>query len=107
MRKAQFKLQAERTEDGFAFYKAMQYRWESDETADPQIDDVSYHLNREEAITAANQIDLELGFSAMVDRITIDYDILNEGIEFGEQFDLEDLDNYRKFRTDYETIYEG
>lgn len=105
MRKAQFKAQAERTEDGFAFYKALQYRWESNETADPQIDDESYHFTEEEAIKAAAKLDI--GFEAQVDRITIDYDDLNEGVEFGQEFELSDLDDYRKFNVDRETIYNG
>ena len=53
MRKAEFKLKAEKgTRTNFkgqaintlSFFKSCQYRWESDQTADPQIDDISYHM---------------------------------------------------------------
>ena len=107
MRKAEFKKQAERSNDKFIIYKSLQYRWESNETADPQIGDEEYHFTEAEAIEAAEDIDLDLGFSPMVDRITIDYDYFNEGIDFREQFDLEDLDNHKKFSSDGDTIWQG
>ena len=107
MRKAEFKKQAERSNNKFIIYKSLQYRWESNETADPQIGDEEYHFTEAEAIEAAEDIDLDLGFSPMVDRITIDYDYFNEGIDFREEFELSYLGNYRKFRSDIDTIWTG
>ena len=113
MRKSELRLNAEHATDFWGchtivFYKAMQYRWEDNETADPQIDYVSYHLTKSDAIEAAKKINLDLGFYPMVDKIAIEYDELNENIGFGEEFELSDLDKCRKFRSlNNETIWEG
>lgn len=112
MRKAELRLQAERGTSSrgnstIIIYKAMQWRWEFGQTADPQIDDISYHLTLNEAISAANSITLELGFQAQVDRIAIAYSDMNEGINLGENFELADLYNYSKFYGEVEIIYEG
>lgn len=88
-------------------YKAMQYRWESEETADPQTDDESYHLTLDKAIEAADEINLDLDFTAQVDSIEIEYDDINEAFDFGEEFELSDLDDYRRFGGEYETVYYG
>lgn len=106
MRKAEFRKKAERTEQGkFIFYKSLSYRWEDGETADPQRGDTAYHLTENEARIAADKIDLDLGFEAQVERITIPYDEFNETVDFGQDFELGVLDNYRI--SDSETIYES
>lgn len=112
-RKGELRLNAERGTNTWgnatlSFYKAMEYRWEDGETADPQIDDESYHLTKEEAIEAAAKIKLDLGFAAVVDKITIEYDDFNSNVEFGEYFELSKLDNYKKFSSiDFDTVYNG
>lgn len=111
-RKSELKLNAERGTDRFGsetitIYKALQYRWEDSETADPQTGDGTYHLTKEEAIETAKKIKLDVGFTPMVDKIVIDYDVINEEFEFGETFELSDLDNYRRFNSDIETIWSG
>lgn len=107
MRKAELKKQAERIGEKIAIYKSLQYRWVDGQTADPQIQNVGYHLSESGAVKAADSIDLDLGFQAQVDRILIDYDDFNEGIDFGQEFDLEELDNHRQFFCDCETVYTG
>lgn len=116
MRKSQFKLQAEKGTENRAyneinvlyFYKASQYRWEDSETADPQYDDITYHLNEEAAIKAADAIHLDLGFEAIVERIYIEYSDFNGRIDFGEEFELVDLDDYRRFNSiERDQIYTG
>lgn len=105
MRKSQFKSQAERgaEQKGFNFYKSSQYRWE--DTADPIRRDIKYHFYESEAIEAANRIDLDLGFEAIVERVYIEYSSLNEGVEFREQFELRDLDNYKNFDVESDIIH--
>lgn len=83
-------------------YKAMAYRWESEETADPIIDDESYHLDKDEAIKAADNIDLDLGFWAQVDSIVIDVANIDTDIE---DYELKELDDYNSYWGDYDTIY--
>lgn len=107
MRKAEFKIQAERTGNEFAIYRSQQYRWEDGQTADPQIDDIKYHLSKDEAIKAADSIDLDLGFEAQVERISFDYEDFNNGVEFREEFELGDLDDYDKINNNCDTIYQG
>ena len=107
MRKAEFKKQAQIIDGKFIIYNSLQYRWADNETADPQTSDNDYHLTKEEAIETAESIDLDLGFIPMVDQITIDYDYFNEAIDFREEFELSDLSDYRKFKSDIETIWEG
>lgn len=107
MRKAEFKKQAERTEDGFAFYRAMQCRWADGQMANPITFDITYHLTEEAAMEAANSLNLELGFEAQVERITVDYDCFNAGIKFQEEFELKKLADRRAFYADSETIFES
>lgn len=107
MRKAEFKIQAERTDNVFAIYRSQQYRWEDGQTADPQVYDIEYHLSEDKAIEAADNIDLELGFEAQVERVTFDYDDFNNGVDFREDFELADLDNYNKINNNCDTIYNG
>jgi hypothetical protein len=99
MRKAEFRKKAEQflaptyycktPIKHLAFFMAQQYRWE--DTADPQIEDVTYHFTEQEAIEAAKKINLNLGFEAQVERLTTDYETFNEKFEFGEEFDFEDV----------------
>ena len=46
-------------------YKAQQYRWE--ETANPEIDDVEYFINENEAKVYAEKIQLNVGFESQVE----------------------------------------
>jgi len=48
-----------------------------------------------------------LGFYPVIDKIIIEYDTINEKIDFREEFELADLDNYRKFQIDSDTIWNG
>lgn len=112
MRKAELRLSAQQTtnncgEKQFIIYKSMQYRWESEETADPQIDDINYHLSLEDAIKATESIHLDLGFTPQVDQIKINYTDINENIDFREDFELEDLDKHKKFYGESDTVFWG
>lgn len=80
------------------FYKAMQHRWEFAETADPQVEDVSYHLSLDAAILAADNINLDLDFEAQVDRIGIDEDDFDESLSFRQMDEV---------ASDVETVYTG
>lgn len=51
-------------------YSACQYRWDTDRTADPEIDDYKYFVTEEEALAYAKQIKVGLGFHAVVEKIT-------------------------------------
>jgi hypothetical protein len=92
----------QKTEDNkqIIIYKSLQYRWES--TCDPQIEDIAYHLTYDEAEKIANEIDLNIGFYPVVDRIKIN---INNIVD--DEFELSELDNYRKYYGDVETIFEG
>lgn len=103
MRKATFRTQAELVNNQFFIYKSLQYRWE-DDCADPKTDDVEYHLTLEEAISASEKINLDLGFEAQVDKLTISYHDFNEIIEFGQDFELSELDH---LANDCETVHHG
>lgn len=112
MRKSELRINGQQGINSYGrrvvtIYKAMQYRWESEETADPQTDDESYHLTLDEAIEAADAIRLDLGFTAQVTSIVIEYDTINEAFDFGEEFDLSELDDYRRFDGEYEDVYWG
>jgi len=112
MRKSQFKSQAEKRAINeisvLCFYMAYQYRWDDSQTVDPQYGYVTYHLTEATAIKAANAIKLDLGFEAIVERLSIEYSDFNEGIEFGEEFELENLDDYKKFISlERDRIYTG
>lgn len=107
MRKATFKKSAQKStnnfkQEGFVFFKSMQYRWE--ETADPIREDVTYHLTEEEAIKATKVISMEIGFRPVVDKVFITYDELNENIAFAEEFELDELD---ALYTEAEEVYSG
>lgn len=112
MRKSELRINGQQGIDSYGrrvvtIYKAMQYRWESEETANPQRDDESYHLTLEEAIEAADAIKLDLGFTAQVTSIDVEYDTINEAFDFGEDFDLSELDDYKRFDGEYEDVYWG
>jgi len=80
------------------------YRWE--DTADPEREGISYHLTEEEAIAAADKINLSLGFEAQVDSIEIDYEEANQHFAFRQEFTLSDLD-HKRFYPNSTTIYNG
>jgi len=80
------------------------YRWE--DTADPEREDISYHFTEEEAIAAADKINLSLGFEAQVDSIEIDYEEANQFFSFRQEFTWSDLD-HKRFYPNSTTIYNG
>lgn len=95
----------QKTENGLQYliYKALQYRWE--ETDNPEREDETYHLTYEEAEKAASEISLNIGFYPVVESLRVDI----KNVEFDEEseFDLCELDNYRKYYGDIETVWEG
>ena len=54
-----------REEQYLVVYKAMQYRWE--DTADPEIDDVKYFIDENQAEEYAKEIQLSVGFESQVE----------------------------------------
>lgn len=74
MKKSEFLKATKKSETVFIVYKSSQYRWE--DTADPETADVEYHLSEEEAIEAADSIDLELGYRAVVETVHVHMDDL-------------------------------
>ncbi len=75
----------------YVFYKAMSYRWEDGETADPIRQDIKFFVNKEEAITYANGLSLEIGFNSVVDKLFISESDLEDFESDFEGFDLPDL----------------
>lgn len=115
MRKSEFKKLAEKSNLPkwyrhenlvLSYYRSCQYRWNDEETPDPQYDDISYHMTEDEAISAANSINISVGFRAIVERLSISYLDFNEAIEFGEEFELKDLED-KKLSIETEEIYLG
>lgn len=94
----------QKTENGsqFIIYKSLQFRW-TEGTPNPERENEKYHLTYEEAEKAATEIKLYIGFYPVVDSIAIDIDNIDEN----EEFELSELDNYREYHGDYETIFEG
>lgn len=86
--------------DTAIIFKAFQTRWE--ESADPIMDDISYHLTEIEAIDAAKKIDLEIGFYPCVEKITLDVDFEEEGIE-----EIDDLGDLEEYFYDQEAVWSG
>jgi hypothetical protein len=98
MRKSEFKKQAEtffkKNYSGqetkyFRIYSAFATRWV--ESADPIIEDAEMFFSENEAIEYAKSLSLEVGFSAVIETIIFEYEDLNESFDFGEEFELDDL----------------
>lgn len=88
-------------ESGIVLYRSQQYRWEN--SADPEVDDVEYHLTTEDAIDAAKSINCNLGFYPIVEKLFIAKEQL-EDIEDEEEVELEEL--AYKFR-DIANVWDG
>lgn len=80
-------------------YKAMSYRWDEQQTADPIIGEESYHLTYDDALKAANEIKLEVGHHAVIDKVTCEGFVDIIGCSLEEIFN-NNLDTV-------ETAYEG
>lgn len=95
----------QKSEDGLyiIFYRSRQYRWET--TCDPESYDETYHLTKTDAEQAVNKIALNIGFSPNIDEIKININVFN--FDSDDEFELCDLDNYRKYNSDIETIFDG
>lgn len=90
--------------DTVVFYASYQeMRHES--MANPEKDDFSYHFSEDEAVKAAECINVEVGFTSIVSRITIDADYL-DNIELDEDLELSDLMDYNRFNFDIEDLYD-
>lgn len=98
-----FKFSALKKENGkVIYYEACQYRWE--ETADPERLDEEFFLTKEEAIEYASNLQMEIGFTPMVDEITVDEDVF-EIEDAEEEIDIEDYEDYNT--KEVETVWAG
>jgi hypothetical protein len=91
-----------------SIFQSYQTRWE--ETANPEMDDITYHLTLEEAIEINEKISVNTDWNCVVDEIVIDYSELNETVEFGEVFKLSDLverGGFNLYIHDRDTVYNG
>lgn len=80
----------------YLFYISQQYRWE--DSANPEIDDQEFHEAHEEAIAAAKAINLEVGFTAQVETISVDCGHVDEWLqEKDEDFEFELVDIFKEF----------
>ena len=111
MRKGEFRLKAKREADNrgnivFVFYKACAYRWDENFSADPEIEGVKFFIDFDEAKDYANSINLNVGFKPIIEICTIGYTDFNEQYEFGDEFELCEIDMNGWMR-DVETIWSG
>jgi len=88
-RKSQIRLSAEKKENQISIYRSKAFRWE--DTADPETEDITYHLTLEEAKNSMRDLVLEVGFSGVVESISFDYDDFNKAFEFKEEFALQGI----------------
>ena len=85
----------------YLVFKSMQFRWE--ETADPEREDVEFHLTKEAAIEAAEAISLNVGFYPLAEMISIPVGNISDD----EEFELADLENYNEYQGDCEEVWSG
>lgn len=81
------------------FFRSQSYRWEDNQSADPQIEDLKYHLTEEEAIATAEKIKPSIGYQPQAEKL---FSRINDLDEDTEEIDLEDLDVW-----DSTFIFEG
>jgi hypothetical protein len=79
----------------YTIYKSYQQRWEENQ-ADPERDDITYHISEQEAIEVSKKISLEIGFTPYVDVVKIYQDDADKYfLELEEQeideIEIEDL----------------
>ena len=92
-----------REEQYLVVYKAMQYRWE--DTADPEIDDVKYFIDENQAEEYAKEIQLSVGFESQVETRYLKASYLSDEDWEREFDDIEeivseyDFDDYTETQT--------
>jgi hypothetical protein len=87
----------------YVFYKAAQLKWNDE--PNPEYNDVEYFLDKDDAIKYAKKIKCEVGFQQIVQKLYVK--ILTLDFEDDEEFELEDLDNYRLYYTERDEIWTG
>lgn len=104
MRKGEFKKTSECLNGDFIIYRTSQWRWE--DSANPIYKNIEYHLTLDRAEKCVNEMEVEVGFSTIIERMTIDYAVLNENWEFREELELSELDS-KYFEVNVEIVQEG
>ena len=89
-----------------SIFRSCQFMWEEFQD-NPERDDIEYHFTEEKAIEAAGNIKLYLGFSPVVEKITIEYNDFNRAVEFGDDIELDQFTEIGKGYYDTETVWEG
>jgi hypothetical protein len=80
------------------YYRASQVMF-YEESSNPDYEDVGYFTTSEEAVTYASELDVNVGYMAYVDRVTIELEDVMDTYSEDDEFELEDLDNYKQFYT--------
>jgi len=115
IRKEDFETSTQNGETVVNIYKACQYRWKDNESANPYYNDESFHINYDDALIAVNKIDMNIGFMKTIDKLSFNAEEFNSLLDYYEYNSLtkEDLTreinffiNDKKLSFDIETIHQ-
>lgn len=108
MRKAEFRINAKRDcfrgNDCLVVFSAEAYRFEHEQTCDPERENLSFFFTREEAAQHASEIDVPVGFIRLIRTFYVPYVDFNHSVEFGQELSIE---KFASMFEDYDEEFVG